>query len=458
MQAVEDKEGTLWIADDGLGLVKNKNIYDYWILTPNGPSNSRVWALNYSQGDLWVSTGAMSSILTNTYSRYGLHRFADQQWTSFNGSTIPALDSIYDLLTVAIDPRDKQHVYAGAWGQGMLEFNKGVLKAITGPYSRSLTGGIGGMEFDTKNNLWYTSSENGNAFINVLLSGGTTQRYSISGVSTHLGKIHTDGVGQHWVINPRSGGLLVFSEQNGGIQKFLGTGDGEGKLPSRNVTSLAEDKLGQIWVGTASGIAVFYNPSNVLSGGGFDAQQVLVQQDGHTQYLLETETVTAIAVDGGNRKWFGTEGGGVFLMSADGTQQLAHFTSENSPLLSNQILSIAIDGVTGEVFFGTDKGLISYRGTATEGAEDMNEVTVFPNPVREDYTGLIGIRGLTESSSVKITHIDGSLVYETVSDGGQAVWDGRDKNGSRVATGVYLVFCSNPDGSSKAVSKILFIH
>ena len=458
MQAVYDAAGTVWIADDGLGLVKNKNTYDNWVLTPNGPANNRVWSLRYAQGDLWVTTGAMSSILTNTYSRYGLHRFADQAWSSLNGSNVAVLDTIYDILTVAVDPRDKQHVYAGAWGQGLLEFKNGTLQAITGPYSRGVTGGIGGMEYDSKNNLWYSSSENGNAFINVLLSGGTTQRYAINGVSTHLGPIHTDGFGQQWVINPRSGGLLVFSEQSGGQQKFLGTGDGEGKLPSKNVTALAEDRLGQIWLGTSKGVAVIYNPSNVFAGSGFDAQQVLVQQDGHTQYLLETETVTAIAVDGGNRKWFGTEGGGVFLMSADGTQQLAHFTRDNSPLLSDQILSIAIDGSTGEVFFGTDKGLISYRGTATEGAEESNEVTVFPNPVREDYSGLIGLRGLAENSSVKITRVDGSLVFETLSNGGQAVWDGRDRSGVRVATGVYLVFCTNTDGSSKAVAKILFIH
>lgn len=458
MQATADSKGAIWIADDGLGLVKNEHLYDYWILTPNGPTNSHVWALSYDQGDLWVATGGMSSILTNNYSRTGLHRYRENGWTSFNGSTVPALDSIYDILSVAVDPRDKEHVFAGAWGQGLLEFRNGLVTAITGPYSRGITGGIGGMEFDTKSNLWYTSSEDGNEFVNVLLAGGSTQRYAISGVSTHLGKIHTDGFGQHWVINPRSGGLLVFSEQNGGQYKFLGTGDGEGKLPTKSVTSLAEDKLGQLWLGTAKGIAVFYNPSTVFTGGNYDAQQVLVEQDGNTQYLLETETVTAIAIDGGNRKWFGTEGGGVFLMSPDGTQQIEHFTQDNSPLLSNQILSIAIDGETGEVFIGTDKGIIAYRGTATDGKDNMQNAMVFPNPVHADYAGLIGIRGLTENASVKITSIGGELVYATLAKGGQAVWDGRDKQGSKVATGIYLVFSSNPDGSQTEVSKLLFIH
>jgi ligand-binding sensor domain-containing protein len=160
-------------------------------------------------------------------------------------------------------------------------------------------------------------------------------------------------------------------------------------LPSLNVLSIAEDKDNTIWIGSDKGVAVIYNPYNVFGGGDFDAQKIIVEEGGYAQYLLESESVTAIAVDGANRKWFGTVSSGAYLQSADGTQKILNFNTDNSPLLSNNIVSIAISDVTGEVFFGTDKGIISYRGTATEGKEECTDTYAFPNPVKHDYHGPI---------------------------------------------------------------------
>jgi len=220
---------------------------------------------------------------------------------------------------------------------------------------------------------------------------------------------------------------------------------------------MAADRDGQVWIGTDAGVAVFYNPSAIFSGQNFDAQRVLIEQDGYGQYLLEAEAVTAIAVDGSNRKWFGTDRAGVFLMSADGTKEILHFTEENSPLLSNSITDITI-AESGEVFIGTAKGIVSYRSESVPPKPTLDEVVVFPNPVRESYNGSIAIRGLVENSSVKITDIAGNLVYTTMSEGGQALWNGMNFDGKRVQTGVYLVYVTNEDGSKTTVTKIMFVN
>ena len=233
---------------------------------------------------------------------------------------------------------------------------------------------------------------------------------------------------------------------------------GNGNLPSNEVECLAEDQDGEMWVGTDKGIAVFYCPDQVFSSSGCDAQQIFIQQDGHTQILLETEVVNTIAVDGANRKWIATQNSGAYLMSADGTQQIEHFTVENSPLLSNEIRSLAINPKTGEVFFGTADGIISYKSDATEGLEDYTDVYVYPNPVKPGYEGPIAITGLIENAIVKITDISGGLIYQTKALGGQAIWYGKNFKGEKAHSGVYMVFCSNDDGSKTFITKILLVN
>ena len=191
---------------------------------------------------------------------------------------------------------------------------------------------------------------------------------------------------------------------------------------------------------------VFYSPENIFSGQNFDAQQILVTQGTYVQYLLENETVTAIAVDGANQKWIGTDRGGVYLFSEDGTKQIYHFTAENSPLLSDRITCLAINQ-DGDVFFGTDKGVISFRASATPGGQVNDNVYAFPNPVKSDYEGYIAIKGLVTNAQVKITDVNGTLVYSTVAEGGQAVWNGKNFHGNKAQTGVYLVYATNDTGS-----------
>jgi hypothetical protein len=208
------------------------------------------------------------------------------------------------------------------------------------------------------------------------------------------------------------------------------------------------------------GPAVFYNPGKAFSSDLRATRIKIPRNDGSglADYLLGTETVTTIAVDGANRKWFGTMSSGAYLMSEDGKKELLHFNSANSPLLSDNMVKISVNNLTGDVWFGTSEGIISYRGDATAGRDDYSEMYVFPNPVREDYEGLVTVTGLVEGSTVKITDISGNLVYEAASLGGQVTWDLLNYRSARVATGVYLVFCNNEGGSLTKVTKLLVIR
>jgi len=226
-----------------------------------------------------------------------------------------------------------------------------------------------------------------------------------------------------------------------------------------DVYALVEDLNGEIWVGTSGGVAVFSNPENIWKSGVMYATRPgLDLKDGNFHPLLEKENITAIAIDGANRKWFGTKNSGIFLVSDDGTTEIEHFNTENSPLPSNEITDIAINQQTGEVFVGTTSGLISYMGEATTGNDEFKDVYVYPNPVRETYEGPIVVKGLVENTDVKITDIAGNLVCKTVSLGGQAIWDGKNLNGNRCKTGVYLVFMTDPLGEKTKITKLLFIH
>ena len=200
---------------------------------------------------------------------------------------------------------------------------------------------------------------------------------------------------------------------------------------------------------------MFYDTDRVFGIDG-DAQLVLVEVDGYVEPIIANESVRAIAIDGANRKWFGTQSG-VFVYSADGSEQIAHYTEENSPLFSNVINDISINQQSGEVFIATDKGLISYKGGATQGRKVHDNVIVYPNPVKESYNGPIAIKNVVENANVKITDVKGNLIQSFTALGGQAVWNGKNKYGERANTGVYLVFTTDPTGIETNVAKILFI-
>jgi hypothetical protein len=276
-----------------------------------------------------------------------------------------------------------------------------------------------------------------------------------------------DSHGYKWVNFPRDATynrypLIAFSDNgtydNLGDDRFARIDmNVAAEVNSSSVYCMAEDLDGEIWIGTDKGVKVIYYPEKVFTGNAYP-RNILLEQDGYVSVLLEYEQVTAIAVDGANRKWIGTGKAGVFLMSENGQEQLLHFTEEDNPLFSNQIESICINQQTGEVFFATAKGLVSYRGTATAGFETYEDNLVYPNPVPHGYAGMVAVNGLKANSLCKITDSSGRLVWQGYSHGGQLVWDGKDHYGNRPASGVYYVMVSDEDGKEKIVTKFVFIN
>lgn len=467
---------TYWIADNYNGLTKAYNFSNVisQSYAPNGPNTSGIYIMTFAGKDLWVARGDRGETWTNVYNKAEAYTFSSEAWSSVTSANIPALDTIWDAVSIAVDPNDKDHVYLGALGAGLVEIDNGTLVKVWNETNSSLqsTGwsssvhwvGIFGLAFDQDGNLWVSNSTAAQPLSVRKKSDGSWQSFNFSSLAINptTGSILVDRSNQKWMLLPRGVGLVVFNDNGTWAtgddkMKKLSSLKGSGSLPSNEIICLTEDLDGEVWAGTDKGIAVFYCADQVLTSG-CEAQQILIQQDGHTQILLETEVVNAIAIDGANRKWIGTQNSGAYLMSPDGTVQIKHFTVDNSPLLSDEIRSIVIDPITGEVFFGTGKGIISYRNDATEGLEDFTNVYTFPNPVKPGYEGPIAITGLVENADVKITDVSGTLVYQTKSLGGQAIWYGKNFDGEKASSGVYLVFCSNEDGSKTFITKILLVN
>jgi len=468
IHSIISSNGEVWIADNYAGLIKEN---EPWGIYPDGPATEKVFSMSFGENDLWIAPGGRTGSWDNSNISDGIFNYIANQWTTI---TYETLDSIQDFTEILVDPKDNNRVFAGSWNSGVVEIYKSKIENVfneanTDSALQSVLPGkkmirVGGLALDENSNLWVSCTEVYN-LLSVKEVGGNWFSFQFSGfgLNTRVSDVLVDQQDNVWILLPGNGIIVLdhngtLDNKNDDQEMRLVNAVGSGNLPNKEVICMAMDHDGEIWVGTNEGIAVFYSPELIFSNSDFDAQQILVEQDGYFQYLLETEIVNAISIDGANRKWIATESAGVFLMSEDGTEQLYHFTEKNSPLLSDNIISIAINHKNGEVFFGTDKGIISYKSTATERLTENTNVYAYPNPVREGYNGIIAIKGLVADADVKITDISGALIYQTKALGGQAIWDGKNFNGEKAHTGIYMVFASNEDGTQTVVTKILFIN
>jgi hypothetical protein len=472
--ALYDAGQGLWIADQRHGIVRQHGPQHYEKIVLSGPPYANSFGLASANGHLWVAPGSVSYGGVNSWNRNGIFLLDETTWKNFNRFQFPELIDVADIIRVSIDPGNQDIAYAASWFGGMMVFDPNGLVTIYNEENSTLRKRtehndwlrVGGVIADRNGNVWVTNSEVARP-LSVKKPDGEWMSFTSGGAfgtQTRLGDIIIDNNDQKWAIL-RGSGIFVFKEYtlnntNDFDARRLTSEANNGALPSNNVHSLALDKSGYVWVGTDEGVAVFYAPHQAFSGEAFNAQRIIVQQDdGFAGYLLETETVNCIEVDGSNKKWFGTSRSGAFLLSADGRETIFHFDKNNSPLPSNNILDIAINGQTGEVYFATDRGLVSFRGFATEATtKHAAEVYAYPNPVHPGYDGYIAVKGLVRNASVKITDISGNLVWETIAEGGQAVWNGQDLFGRRPSSGVYLVFSTNDDGEETMVTKIMFIQ
>jgi len=469
--ALYDRAGKLWIADfiDGLSRIDDFTVGGTYY--PNGPYETLARRLAINGDKLIVASGSVGDNYSNKFVYNGIYRYENYEWKNINVFNTTGVDTFFDYTTVVIDPKSNIEYY-GTFFKGIVEVRNGKVEKNYSYHNSSLGQALGnpgqyrvtGMAFDSKNQLW-VSNYWADKPISVRKTNGTWQAFEFPGIFQeykYVSDMTIDSYDQKWVCIPRSNAVLVFKENANGTltYKKLTTGEGNGNLPkdATEVLCVTEDLSGKIWLGTNKGLVVFYSPSTILTSNNIDGQPVKVIDGEFVQSLLENEIINSIKVDGANRKWIGTSNG-VWLFSEDGTQQIHYFNTTNSPLLSNKINDIAINKNTGEVYFATDNGIVSYRSDATEGTEVNKElVKVFPNPVKETYTGAIAIDGLVQNADVKITDISGKIVYHAKANGAQAIWYGNNLEGQRVSTGVYLVFSTDIEGVEKMVNKILFIH
>lgn len=473
LSALIDESGIMWVADFGRGMIRLDGASEE-VIRPNGPYTALAYDMESAGNKLYAVPGGVNSAYGNLFRTGILQYYIDGRWRSNIDYTTR------DLISIAIDPEDDEHVFAASWGYGLVEYRDNERVELYNETNSSLQNfnpagnviRIGGIAFDEDNNLWMTNSAVMNP-ISVRKRNGDWKHFGVDGLLSSyeaLGEVLVTESGHLWGIINKGNGLFAL-DFNGTIDnedddtyKLVNVVDENGGLITNEIFSIAEDQNGNIWLGTNQGILVYYSPSRLFTDGSIFAQEIIVPRNDGTNFgdpLLQTQKITCIEVDGANRKWIGTADGGAFLVSENGLEQIYSFNTSNSPILSNSISDICIDGISGEVFFGTDKGIISFRGESTSGASDYGSVNVFPNPVREDYQGPIAISGLMEETTVKITDVSGNLVYETESFGGQAIWDGRNFYGQRVATGTYLIFLGNNINGQVTdahVTKILFIH
>jgi ligand-binding sensor domain-containing protein len=456
-------QNNYWIADTLAGLSAYTGS-SFVSLVPNSPPSIATGGMQVSGNSLWVAAGSVDVNWHGTGNKNGVYQFSDNTWTYYNHTNIPALDSFPDFITVSADPVNET-VWAGSFGGGLvnIQFNNAVTifkqnAPLLLPYR------VSGSAFDANGNLWI-SNYGASQELLVRKSDGTWRSFVIPyGISENAAsQIVIDDVDQKWIVSPKGNGLFCFNHgkdidnpADDQWKQYL-SGQGNGNLPDNNVLCIAKDKEDFIWVGTDVGVGIIQCPESVFTQQGCQAILPVVQQDAFAGYLFSDEQVQTIAVDGADRKWVGTKNG-VWLISPDGSSTIYRFTETNSPLLSNDVRQIAIDGKTGEVFFATALGICSFRSTATEGTTSNSNVLVFPNPVPPGYSGTIAIRGVANNAIVKITELDGRLVYQTRALGGQAVWNGRDYKGRTISTGVYLVLVSDDSHQENAVTKIVFIQ
>ena len=442
--------------------------------------------MNFTGERLLITGGGH---IANRLDRPGtIMTFENNTWNSFQeeGISEQTKQRYDDINCIVQDPQDNTHHFAASAGEGIYEFKDGKFinwysmhnspleSALPNSDSKHNYVRVNGLIYDKDNNLWMVSCGVAKNPVQVLRKDGSwvSLHYPEAMERSNFGRTIFDKRGWLWATSSRieSGGLFCLNynvtiadtsdDQHRFITRFTNQ-DGT-LLEQLAVYCIAEDKEGAIWIGTNKGPLILNNPSRYFNDNFYCTQIKVPRNDdsGLADFLLVNEAINAIAIDGANRKWIGTASNGIYLISADGMETIHHFTEENSPLLSNSIVSIAIHPRTGKVFIGTSKGLVSYQSDATEAENSFKEsnVRAYPNPVRPDYSGVITITGMVYDSDVKIVDTAGHLIYQGTSLGGQFTWDGRNKQGRRVATGIYMVLAADSEGKEGIVTKIAFIR
>lgn len=440
-------------------------------LMPDGPQMNNMFSINTSSSNLWAVYGGYDiGYNPYTYIGFSLSQFGVSKYNETDGwLNIPYSDVLQAkaLVRVAVNPNDENQVYIGSYNDGLLKIESDVPTIVYDEFNSTLEsmGGstvrVNSTTFDKSGNLWMTDSRVKKG-LQVLKSGGQWQAFDMETVLDNFSdndfcKIAIDKSGTKWIASYRNG-VIAFNENSSLGFKKLSEGVDSGNLPSIDVRAIAVDNRGQVWIGTNRGLRVLSSSGSYNNDDQMKANPIIFLEDGVAKELLFEQFITDIAVNGSNQKWISTAESGVFFFSSNGQETIYHFTTDNSPLPSNVVTDIDINAATGEVFFSTDKGLVSFKGTSTKPADNLEAVYVYPNPVRPDFDGTVKVAGLVSKANIKITDIEGNLVYETTSEGGTIEWDTTAFGKYKVASGVYMIFIAAEDASETAVKKVMIIR
>jgi len=467
---VEDTQGRIYFAEnwDKYRLLEAGE-YSCEAFAINSPLNWRANELKLVDEELWVAPEIPIDGID--FTDRGFYSYIDGKWTNYYSPDHPLLAINKAVYRIAVSP-DKKSVYFGTrWTNGLLKLDRETqqVEVIPNEVAKLKPSGdaartrVSGLAYDDNNILWIgNDTEDAKGLIALKPDGSFTDNF-LTLPSRATSKIIVDNEGYLWIASSDLG--FVIYDYAGTVDdisddRLRSITTNNSVLPSNEIRSIAIDLDGSVWVGTRNGAVVFEcqgDPFNTNCAG--NHPRVVVNNI--PALLLDEVKVNAIAIDAANRKWFGTPSG-IFVQSPDGSERLATFDEDNSPIFNNAINDIAINRESGLVFISTGNGLISYKTDAAGIASTHNsDIKAFPNPVRPEYDGPIAIRGFARDSNIKITDINGKLVYETTALGGQAIWDGRDYNGRKAQSGVYLVYAtrtSNRDFPDAVVTKILVMN
>lgn len=463
-------------------------------ILPNGPNTNLTYDLKSSSFGLWSTPGGTQSSWNNLFIEPNYSFYDGTEWFSFTSKKVETFLGEWDLLKIAINPKNPTDIAFSSWGSGIYKIlendsvlhydqHNSALRNIFEADNNYVR--VGGVAIDKNGVTWMNNAGNSSGGILALTPDKTWYNfdYNFAKSQHSQGMILITKNGFKWSFFPfLNQGLFVWDDnttlENMNDDRYRSPESSALGLDSRNsgelrlwdkngdiitnvVVCLAEDKDGVLWIGTDKGPVLYYRPSAIFDESKPIASRINIPRNdgsGLGDYLLADQTITAIAIDPANRKWVGTSSSGLYLLSSDGTSEIAHFTVQNSALPSNGITAINVVEATGEVFVGTLAGLVSYRSTAIMPAKDYNNLIVFPNPVPKNYDGLITVTGLTEESNVKIVDVMGNLVYELTSLGGEVVWNGNGFNGERVKSGVYYFLLLSSDGTLNGKAKVMIIN
>lgn len=487
---------TFWGCEQERGLIGfklNGNTFEqtHLPLLPDGPMIYTAPSLSFDHQRLIVAGGGRWGDRFHRKGAIMLYHPEQNHWHNYPTDSIQNNENkieYKDIIQIAVNPNNPNHLFASSYGDGLYEFidhklvnlhrlgNSALESALPHAANRHQYVRVDALSYDAQGNLWM-SNDLTDRSIKILTpdSSWISLAYDALTRQETITQIFHAQNGDKWITVPRGdkAGLFVLNTQKDlnepskhktvFFSKFTDT---EGKnISPRGVYCVAQDKNGVIWVGTDKGPLLFTNLSKVFDEN-YRCTRIKIplenaeeSEDGTilASYLLENEQINCIFIDGANRKWIGTENTGLYLLSEDGKQTIHHFTRENSPLPDNNIQSLSINPDNGELFIGTNQGIVSYMSDAIEGKESYSDIYAFPNPVKPDYEGPITIRGLKANSEVTITDIQGRVLYTARSLGGEITWDGRGNNRERVSSGVYLVMCATAEGKKGVVTKIVVI-